>query len=47
MQNIRSVDNSFLVILSSGGIVGLSYVMVSAAKWTMMCVSGNGPVYGL
>ena len=45
IQNIRSVDISFLVILSSGGIVGSSYMMVSAAKWAMMCVSGNGPVY--
>ena len=47
MQNIRIVANSFLVIFSSGGIVGSSYVMVSAAKWAMMCVSRNGPVCGL
>ena len=47
MQNIRSVDSSFLVMLSSGGIVGSSYVIVSAAKWAMMCVSGNGPECGL
>ena len=47
MQNIRSVDSSFLVVLSSGGIVGSSYVIVSAAKWAMMCVSGNGPECGL
>ena len=32
IQNIRSVNNSFLVVLSSGGIVGSSYMMVSAAK---------------
>jgi hypothetical protein len=47
IQNIRSVDTSFLVILSSGGIVDSSYMMVSASKWAMMCVSRNGPVYGL
>jgi len=47
MQNICSVDGYFLVILSSGGIVGSSYVIVSAAKWAMTCVSGNGPMYGL
>jgi hypothetical protein len=40
------VDGSFLVVLSSGGIVGSSYVIVSAAKWAMICVSGNGPVCG-
>jgi hypothetical protein len=34
-------------MLSSGGIVGSSYMMVSAAKWAMMCVSRNGPMYGL
>ena len=38
------VDGSFLVRLSSGGIVGSSYMIVSAAKWAMTCVSGNGPV---
>ena len=47
IQKIRSVDTSFLVVLSLGGIVGSSYMMVSAAKWAMMCVSRNGPVYGL
>ena len=41
------VDGSFLVMLSSGGIVGSSYVIVSAAKWAMTCVSGNGLVCGL
>ena len=34
-------------MLSFGGIVGSSYVIVSAAKWAIMCVSGNGPGYGL
>ena len=29
-----------------GGIVGSSYVMVSAVKWVKTCVSGKGPVYG-
>ena len=28
------------------GVVGSSYVMVSAAKWARTCVSGNGPVCG-
>jgi hypothetical protein len=41
------VDGFFLVILSSGGIVGSSYVIVSTAKWAMTSVSGNGPVCGL
>ena len=41
MQNICSVESSFLGMLSSGGIVGSSYVMVSAAKWAIICVSGN------
>ena len=43
---MSSVDTSFLVTLSSGGIVGSLYMMVSAAKWAMICESGNGPVYG-
>ena len=47
IKNICMVDGSFLVILSSGGIVGSLYVIVSAAKWAMMCVSGNGHVCGL
>ena len=46
IQNICRVDGSFLVILSSGGIVGSSYAIVSAAKWAMMCVSRNGPTCG-
>jgi hypothetical protein len=28
-------------------VVGSSYVMVSAVKWAMMCVSGNGPINGV
>ena len=47
MHNICSVESSFLGILSSGGIVGSSYVMVSATKWAMMCVSGDGLESGL
>ena len=35
------------MILSSGEIIGSSYMMVSAAKWAMMYLSRNGPVYGL
>lgn len=33
-------------LFSSGGIVGSAYVMVSAVKWAITCVSGNGPVCG-
>ena len=33
-----------LFMFSEG--VGLSYVMVSAEKWVMTCVSRNGPLYG-
>ena len=35
------------MVLSLGGIVGSSYVMVSATKWATVCVSRNGPLYGL
>ena len=47
MQNICSVESSLLGMLSSGGIVGSSYVMVFAANWAMICVFGNGPECGL
>ena len=47
MQNIYMVDGYFLVVLSSKGIVDSSYVIVSAAKWAITCVSWNGPMYGL
>src|ERR1700738_1888747 len=47
MQNICSVESSFLGILSSGGIVGSSYVIVSTSKFCIVCVFGNGPEYGL
>ena len=33
-------------LCTSWGIVGSSYVIISVAKWMMMCVSENGPVYG-
>ena len=46
IQSIRSVESSFLGMLSSGGIVGSSYVIVSATKWAIICVSGNGPECG-
>lgn len=29
------------------GVDGMSYVMVSVAKWAMTCVSGNGPLCGV
>lgn len=29
------------------GVVGSSYVMVSAVKWAMTCVSANGPLCGV
>jgi hypothetical protein len=47
MHSICSVESYFLGMLSFGGIVGSSYVMVSAAKWAIICVSGNGPECGL
>ena len=47
MQSICNVESSFLDMLSFGGIVGSSYVTVSAAKWTIICVYGNGPECGL
>ena len=47
MQNICSVESSILGMLSSSGIVGSSYVIVSTTKWAMICVSGNGPELGL
>ena len=34
------------LIRSSGGIVGSSYVMVSALKWVMTCESKKGPSWG-
>ena len=46
MHRILIVSGSVLVISLSWGIVGSSYVIVSAANWVMTCVSGNGPVYG-
>lgn len=30
----------------SWGVVGSSYVIVSAAKWIMTCEYENGPLYG-
>ena len=47
MQNICIEEGSFLGMLSYGGIVGSSYVMVSAAKWAIICVSGYGLACGL
>ena len=29
------------------GTIGSSYVIVSAAKWAMTCVSGNDPMSGV
>ena len=40
MHNICIEEGSFMGMLSSGGIVGSSYVMVSTAKWAMICVFG-------
>ena len=34
------------LIRTSGGIVGSSYIMVSALKCVMMCESGKGPLWG-
>jgi hypothetical protein len=43
MQNICIEEGYFLDMLSSSGIVGSSYVMVSAAKWAKICVFEYGP----
>ena len=34
-------------ILSYGGIVGSSHIMVSDLKWVIICESGKGPLWGL
>ena len=47
MQSICSANSYFLGMLSYGGIVGSSYVIVFAAKWAIICVSGNEPECGL
>ena len=40
IQSICSVESYFLGVLSFGGIVGSSYVIVYAAKWAIiyMCI---------
>ena len=39
-------SGSIFSLCSSCGIVGSSYMIVSAAKWVMTCVFGNSPVHG-
>jgi hypothetical protein len=34
-------------LLSSGGMVGSLYVMVSGGKWMLTCVSSNLVLYGV
>jgi hypothetical protein len=34
-------------LLSSGGMVGFLYVMVSGVKWMLTCVSSNLVLYGV
>jgi hypothetical protein len=34
-------------LLSSGGMVGSSYVMVFGEKWMLTCVSSNLVLYGV
>jgi hypothetical protein len=48
MQSIL-MDNVSLrgSLLSSGGMVGSSYVMVSGGKWMLTCVLSNLVSYGV
>jgi hypothetical protein len=34
-------------LLSSGGMVGSLYIMVSGGKWMLTCVSSNLVLYGV
>ena len=44
MQSICNVKSSFLGMLNYGGPL---YAIVFAAKWAIICVSGNEPECGL
>jgi hypothetical protein len=48
MQSIL-IDNVSLrgSLLSSGGMVGSLYVMVSSGKWMLTCVSSSLVLYGV
>ena len=41
------VDGSTRGLFSSSGIVGSSYVIVSASMCAITCVSRKGPMYGM
>ena len=43
---MRIASGSILGVLLLWGLIGSSYVIVSAAKWVITCVSGKGPLYG-
>ena len=47
MHNNWMASGSVSGLAVPWGVVGSSYVMVSAAKWAMTCVSGNGPLCGV
>ena len=44
--NICIASGFIFSLYNSCGIFGFSYVIISAAKWVITCVSGNDPVYG-
>ena len=41
------MDGSTCGLFNSRGIVGSSYVIVSADMCAIACVSGKGPMYGV
>ena len=48
MQSILMDDVSLRgSLLSSGGMVGFLYVMVSGGKWMLTCVPSNLVLYGV
>ena len=40
-------SGSICGLFGSDGIVGSTYLIVTAAKWAITCVSGKGPIYGV
>ena len=47
MHKICMANGSIRGLRVPWGAVGSSYVIVSAAKWAMTCVSRNGPISGV
>jgi hypothetical protein len=46
IQKMCNADGSVHGLFMFWGYVGSSYVMVSAVKWAITCLLGNGPVCG-